>query len=343
MANNQNEISFLEFLPVSLFGSIMGLSGLAFSWEWAEKIWSLNKLPGEIIGASAIFFFIVLSIAYLLKLVKYPALVKAEFNNPVSVSFFGTITISLLLIPGIILPYSQNLAIAIWVIGALLMGLFAWMVLRKWLDHQQEPTNALPVWIIPIVGTLDVPIVGSRLPITGIHEICLVFFSIGIIFTVILLPVIFSRLMFQAPMPVAIQPTLLILVGPLALAFSGYLSLTGILDTTASIFYYADLFILLLFGSKIIQIATCCPFRVGWWAIGFPLVAITIASFRYAVNRHSSIYQIIPAILLTISTAVILFLLIQTFYKLFTNQLYLVNPVAEKETRVLEPGVKATA
>jgi tellurite resistance protein len=338
MSNDQPKISFLEFFPVSLFGSIMGLTGLSFAWELAEKTWQLNKLTGTVIGFIAVFFFIVLTITYLLKFFKYPTIVKAEFNNPVSVSFFGTFIISLLLIPGVILPYSQELAIAIWTVGAALMFLFAWFVLRKWLDNQQEPTNALPVWIIPIVGTLDVPIVGSKLPITGIHEICMVYFAIGIVFTIILLPIIISRLLFQAPLPPAIQPTLLIVVAPLALAFSGYLILTGTLDLTASIFYYADLFLLLLFGSKIIQIANCCPFRVGWWGISFPLVAITIASFRYALIRHSAFYQIIPAILLTISTAIILFLLIQTFYKLFTNELYLVNPAAEKATRGLEPA-----
>ncbi|MEP6949379.1 MAG: SLAC1 anion channel family protein [Ginsengibacter sp.] len=329
--------SFLEFLPVSLFGSILGLTGLSYSLELAEKKWGFSLMLSSIIGGMSILFFLILFILYLVKIWKYPSLVKAEFKHPVSVSFFGIFIICLLLLPGIILPYSIYLAAGTWAIGAVIMFLFAWFVLRKWLDQQQEPGNAMPAWIIPVVGTLDVPIVGHRLPITGIKEICLLFFGIGILFSVILLVIIFSRLLFQPPLPEALKPTLMILIGPLALAFSGYESLSGSQDIIASILYYSDLFLLLLFGSKIFLLPKCCPFRVSWWAVSFPLVACTIASFRYSANKQSIVYQFIPTILLIISTCTIAYLLVQTFYKIFTNKLFLSNPLSEKATRQLEP------
>lgn len=167
--------SFLQFLPVSLFGAIMGLTGLSFCWEWAERTWGFNPIIKMGIGWAAIFFFILLTATYLFKMLKYPSLVKVEFQHPVSVSFFATFIISLLLIPGVILPYNENLAVVIWITGTAAMLLFAWIILRKWLDNKQDQANALPAWILPVVGTLDVPIVGYRLPIAGIQEICLFF------------------------------------------------------------------------------------------------------------------------------------------------------------------------
>ncbi|MEO7489197.1 MAG: SLAC1 anion channel family protein, partial [Ferruginibacter sp.] len=294
----------------------------------------------NIFGVIAIVFFLLLTFAYLFKLWKYPLAVKAEFNHPVSISFFGTFIISLLLLPGFIYPYFSKVAILVWIVGAVLMFVFAWVVLRKWFGQQQDPANALPAWIIPVVGTLDVPIVGSQFPIPGIHEICLAFFGIGIVFTIILVTLILSRLLFHPPLPEAVQPTLLILIGPFALACSSYELLTGVQDMTASIFYYFGLFLLLLFGTKVLLISKCCPFRVTWWAVSFPLVAITIASFRYASHKQSFAFQIIPALLLIVSTATILFLLIQTFYRLFSKKLFLLNPVSEKATQIMFPITK---
>ncbi len=335
MTDTTHEPSFLEFLPVSFFGAIMGLTGLAFSWGWAEKLWSFPPVIKNIVGGIAIVSFVCLTIAYVIKWIKFPELVKKEIQHPVSVSFFATFIISLLLIPGILLPYNVNAAVIIWSAGAVMMFIFSWFVLRKWLDHQQEPGSAVPAWIIPIVGTLDVPIVGYRLPIPGIHEICLVFFGIGLVFSIILMTVIISRLFFQPQLPEALQPTLLILIGPFALAFSGYESLTGFQDIIASVFFYFDFFLLLILGSKIFLLAVCCPFRVTWWAVSFPLVAFTIAAFRYASYKHAVIFQVVPGVMLATSTAVILYLLIQTIYKIVTGTFILKAPGAEKETQLV--------
>lgn len=313
---NDVRIPLLEFLPVSIFGAVMGLSGLSFAWRLANNLWHLNFKIGEFIGGLAILLFLILSVAFIVKFKQHPSVLTKELNHPVFVSFFATVIISLLLIPGILLPYLPRLATVIWIVGAFSMLLFAWYVLRKWIDNQQPPENALPVWILPIVGTLDVPIVGIHLPIYGIHEICTVFFGIGLVFAVILLVIIVSRLMFQSPLPPAMQPTLLILTGPFALAFSGYESLTGNQDFFASIIFYFNLFLFALLASKIMMLPKTCPFFVSWWSVSFPLAAITISTLHYAEHRAEMIHQLIAGVFLFIATAVILFIGLQTIYRI---------------------------
>src|ERR1700676_528571 len=105
MLKIKNEPTFLEFLPVSLFGAIMGMTGLSFSWGWAEKVWGLPPWIKNMTGGVALVSFVVLTITYLVKWMKYPELIKMEFQHPVSVSFFATFIISLLLVPGILLPF----------------------------------------------------------------------------------------------------------------------------------------------------------------------------------------------------------------------------------------------
>jgi tellurite resistance protein len=337
MSGQNDQPSFLQFLPVSLFGSVIAITGLSFSWGRAEEIFNTANWIKPAFGMLAGMVFILLTICYLLKWIRYPAIVRKEFDHPVSVSFFGAFIISLLLLPGLFLAYYPKLATAMWCVGALLMFGFAWIVLRKWFDHQQDPGNAMPAWIIPVVGTLDVPIVGYRLPVAGIHEICLFFFGVGLIFSIILMTIIISRLLFQSPLPDALQPTILILIGPFALAFSGYESLTGSQDMVASIFFYFDLFLLFILGSKIVLLPNCCPFRVSWWAVGFPLAAMTIAAFRYQAHKQHVLFKIIPGTLLAISTVTILYLIFQSLYRLITHQFLLPKPENEKATQILEP------
>ncbi|MHC0442800.1 SLAC1 anion channel family protein [Flavobacterium sp. 3-210] len=333
---NLKKISFLEFLPVSFFGGVMGLCGLCFSWRLASKMWDLPSWISEIIGAMAVMAFIILTILYLLKLNRYPDIVKQEFFHPVSVSLFGTFIISLLLLPGIILPYNVPIAVALWSIGTLLMLYFSLMVLRKLIDNQQDAANGLPVWIIPVVGTLDVPIIGLKLPVEAFHEVCGFFFGVGIIFSIILITIIISRLIFQPQLSKETQPTLLILVGPFALAFSGYLGLNNVLDITAKVFFYFDLFIFALLFSKILLLPNCCPFRVSWWSVSFPLVAITIASLNFAKIINQSAFEIIAVALLTISSIIISYLFIQTMSRIIKGDFLLHNVSAEKATSILQ-------
>jgi len=340
MTATKPQPSFLEFLPTSIFGAVMGMTGLSFCWGWAERTWGAPSWIKDLLGGIAILLFVLLIIAYLMKWRKYPDLVRTEFNHPVSVSFFATIIISLLLLPGILFTYSKPLATAIWATGTVLMAAFSWFVFRRWLGHQQEPANALPAWLLPIVGTLDIPVVGARLAFPGVREINLLFFAIGLAFAVILMTIIIYRLLFFPPLPEAIQPSLMILVGPFALATSAYDSFTGAHDIMLSVFFYFDLALLALLGSKIVLLPVCCPFRVGWWGVSFPLVAFTIAAFRYSAQVPSRLFQLVPGALLVLSTGVILYLLVQSLYKLFTHQLFLPNPAAEKATRMLEPASK---
>ena len=209
------------------------------------------------------------------------------------------------------------------------------MAMRKWLDSRQDPGNALPAWVLPVAGTLNVPVVGVHLPIRGVSEICLFFYGIGILFAIILTTIIISRLFFQPAMPASVQPTLLILVATFALAFSDHVGFTGRQDIFASILFYFALFLLLLFGSKIFLLPKCCPFRVSWWSVSFPLTAITVAAFHYAEFNDAWVFKTIAGMLVTISTFVILYLLIQTFSKVIKGDLFLADAAAEKATEKL--------
>lgn len=312
---NKQQISFIEFIPVSLFGSVMGLCALCFAWRRAALYWNFTELPALTIGFLAIAAFIAVGSCYALKWIKYPKEAIAEFKNPATVCFFATLCICLLLLPGVFLSYLPLLATIMWCVGAVLMFFFAWYIFRSWVDHRQDPAQAMPFWVMPIVGLLDLPVVGHQLNLPGIREISVIAFGIGSLSAVILITIILSRLFFQPAMPSAIQPSLLILTAPMALAFTVYHQLSGNFDILSSVFFYFNMFLLLVLGSKISLILYACPFKVSWWSVSFPLSAITICALTYAEFRTDWLHQVLAGSLLTLVTLIIFFLLFITIYR----------------------------
>jgi tellurite resistance protein len=65
----------------------------------------------------------------------------------------------------------------------------------------------------------DVPLALPSLGLPPIHGVMVLGLAVGLFFTVPLFTLIFSRLVFEPPMPGPLQPTLMILAAPFAVGF----------------------------------------------------------------------------------------------------------------------------
>lgn len=75
------------------------------------------------------------------------------------------------------------------------------------------------------------------MPIAGVQhgfsELSWFFFSIGVVFWLVLLTIIFNRMFFHQPLPGKLLPTLFILIAPPGAGFVSWLQLNGELDAFA--------------------------------------------------------------------------------------------------------------
>ena len=198
----------LDYLPVGLFGSVMGLTGLSVAWRLAHARygapdWAANT--GAVAAAGA---FVLMTCAYLVKLATAPRAVLAEFRHPIAGNLFGTILISLLLLPIPLAPHSLAVARASWIVGAVGMVLFAWFVVSRWMSDRQQVAHATPAWIIPVVGLLDVPLALPTLGLPPMPSLMIFALAVGLFLAVPLFTLIFSRLLFEPPLPDALKPSL---------------------------------------------------------------------------------------------------------------------------------------
>jgi tellurite resistance protein len=217
--------------------------------------------------------------------------------------------------------YNAMLAQAMWYAGMLAMIGLAWLILNRWMTHKQQVEHASPAWLIPVVGMLDVPIAQTTLGLNTWHSVMLFAFSIGIFFAIPLFTLVFSRLVFAEPMPDPMRPSLLVLVAPFSVGLLAYVEVMSQVDTFAEVLYSIMLFMLAVLFTQIRNINKACPFKLSWWAVGFPLSASANAALRYAEYSQNNVTEGIAIILLAVATIAIIDLLIRTTAGLLRGEL----------------------
>lgn len=303
------EFSRLAHFPVTFFAVLMGLFGLALALHAAAESFAMAALAARAVLWLGLACFLAVAAVYLLKLVRHPEAVIAEWHHPVRLAFFPTITISLLLMATAIHGYRPDLALPIWLVGVAGQGVLTVAVISGWISHRAfEVGHLTPAWFIPAVGNVIVPLAGVSL---GWVEISWLFFSAGMIFWLVLLVLVFNRLIFHAPIPARLFPTLVILIAPPAVAFVSYVRLVGGVDPFAHILLsaaYVFTILVLVQVPKLMRL----PFALSWWALSFPLAALTVASFVYGRAQASDAHLLIGLVVLLVLSGVVLGLLWRT-------------------------------
>ena len=299
----------LAHFPVSLFSTVMGLTGLAIAWQKAHLAFGASPAVWIGIAMLASAVFVSLVGLYAVKLVRFPDAVRGEWRHPVRVSFFPTISISLMLLAAVWGETAPSVSFVLWVAGALLQLLFTLSILSSWMFHTHyDIKHANPAWFIPVVGNLFVPIGGARF---ASPELGWFFFSIGFVFWLVLMIIVFYRVFFHEPVPPRLQPTLFILLAPPAVGFVAYGVLVPELDSVARVLYYFALFLALLLGVNAPRFVRG-GFFISSWAYSFPLAAITIASFSMAQRSGLPFFLSLAGALLALATTVIGLLVVKT-------------------------------
>lgn len=272
--------SHLQHFPISFFAAVMGLAGLSIATHRVEAMWRLDGRASLAVAAVAALVFVVVATFYLVKAARYPDAVAAEWKHPVRLSFFATVSISLILLSLPILSVMPSVAFPLWIAGSALHLYATLVIVSAWIGHRSFETLHLnPAWFIPAVGNILVPLPGVAF---GFVEISWFFFAIGLMFWIVLMTLVFNRLIFHHPLPERLLPTLMILVAPPAVAFLSYLRLTGgTLDPFARVLFYTAVILFLVVVAQLRQLMRL-PFALSWWAYSFPIAALTTATAVYA-------------------------------------------------------------
>ncbi|WP_292286007.1 SLAC1 anion channel family protein [Marivita sp.] len=295
----------LEHFPISVFGITMGLFGLALALRSGGFY-----LPGTVAGYAGLFVLAALGGIFALKAVRHPASVAAEWAHPVRLAFFPAVSISLLLLATFLREGSPGIAGPLWIIGAGAQAILTLAVINAWISHRAfGPGQLSPAWFIPAVGNVIVPLAGVPL---GYVELSWYFFAVGLLFWIVLLTLIFNRLIFHDPLPGKLRPTLVILVAPPSVAYLSWMVLNGgEVDAAARVLLNIGYFFAALVALQVPALVRL-PFALSFWALSFPLAALTTASFHHATLTGSGFYHGLGLALLGVLILTIAGLIVRT-------------------------------
>ena len=308
----------IKYFPVSFFSVILGMAGFVVAYQKVEQIFKVPIHLSLYILTLTVILFVIISILYLIKIIRFKDEVKNEFNHPVKLSFFPTFSISLLLLSIAFLSVNMLISKYLWTAGTIIHFIFTIKIISIWIQHTKfEITHMNPAWFIPAVGNMLVPISGIA---HFSSEISWFFYSTGLFFWIILLVIFFNRIIFHNPLPAKLLPTLFILIAPPAIGFISFVKLTGEVGEFAKILYYFALFLTILLFVQI-KMFSKIKYYLSWWAYSFPVAAITIASILMFDETSINMFKYISLVLFGILNLVIILLFTKTIISISKKEI----------------------
>ena len=292
----------LAQVPVTLFTVVMGLCGFTLALRAGETALGLPHPVSAAAHLVTMAVFAVVALTYLAKALRHPGSVAGEWNHPVSLAFFPAISIALLLFSVVMMGPAPGIAHGLFLLALPVQLVLTLAVISGWIGHRSfEHGHLTPAWFIPSVGNVIVAVAGMPL---GYVEVSWFFASAGLILWVVLLALVMNRLIFHDPLPARLQPTLVILIAPPAVGYLAWVELVGDVDAFARVLLNVSYFFFLIVAVQAPRLAAL-PFSLSFWALSFPLAAVTLASFSHAAALGSAGHRMIGLGLLALLVLVI--------------------------------------
>ncbi|MFD4411651.1 TDT family transporter [Streptomyces sp. NPDC058476] len=247
---------------------------------------------------------------------------RAHLLDPAMAPFYGCLAMAFLAVGGATLVVGQDwigtgaavvLDAVLFTVGTVL-GLVGAMAVPYLMVVRQriEPGQASPVWILPLVapmvsaalGPLLVPHLPPGQPQETLLLACVAMFGLSLLATFLMLPMVFARLITTGPLPLALTPTLFLVLGPLGQSTTAVGKFADFAPGVLSAPYSQGFGMLaVLYGVPVMGFALLwlglatamvlrarrrgMGFAMTWWAFTFPVG--TCVTGAEALARHTGV------------------------------------------------------
>ncbi|MEU0373715.1 TDT family transporter [Streptomyces sp. NPDC006283] len=247
---------------------------------------------------------------------------RAHLLDPAVAPFYGCLSMALLAVGVATLTVGRTvigegpaLTAAFVLYGAgTAVGLVAAVVVPYLMvvRHRITPGSASPVWLLPVVAPMVSaafgPLLVPYLPPGQWRESLLLasyaMFGLSLLATLLILPVVFTRLVHHGPLPLALTPVLFLVLGPLGQSTTAVNKLAdaapGAIDApyvtglgALAVVYgvpvmgFALLWLALAAAMVLRAARRGMPFTMGWWAFTFPVG--TCVTGAESLARHTGL------------------------------------------------------
>ncbi|MEG8278535.1 TDT family transporter [Streptomyces sp. AHA2] len=247
---------------------------------------------------------------------------RAHLLDPATAPFYGCLAMALLAVGAGALSVGRDLVglraavaldAALFTAGTVL-GVAAAVAVPYLMAvrHRAEAGQATPVWLLPLVAPMVSAAVGPHLvphlpagqPRQTLLLVCLALFGLSLLATLLMLPLVFARLLTGGPLPLALTPTLFLVLGPLGQSTTAVGAFADVAPGVVPEPYSQGFGVLaVLYGVPVMGFAllwSCLaaahvrrarrqgmPFSMTWWSFTFPVG--TCVTGAEALGRHTGL------------------------------------------------------
>ncbi|MEV5883345.1 TDT family transporter [Streptomyces sp. NPDC052020] len=285
------------------------------------------RLPGlrtacTVVWALALLLLTVLLLARVLHWRHHRDQARAHLLDPATAPFYGCLAMALLSVGGGALTVGQDwigtraalaLDTVLFVSGTAL-GLVTAVAVPYLMAvrHRVEPGQASAVWLLPLIppmvsaatGPLLVPHLPAGQPRQTLLFACFALFGLSLLATLVMLPLVFARLLTAGPLPLALTPTLFLVLGPLGQSTTAAGKFADVAPGVLPAPYHDGFAVLsVLYGVPVMGFALLwlglatahvvrarrhgMRFTMTWWSFVFPLG--TCVTGTEALGRHTGL------------------------------------------------------
>ncbi|QSY48262.1 MULTISPECIES: TDT family transporter [Streptomyces] len=253
---------------------------------------------------------------------RHPDQARRHLGDPAVAPFYGCLAMAVLAVGGSTLSVGSGVvgeraAVAadavLWVagtgIGLAAAAAIPYLMVTR---HRIAPGDASPVWLLPVVAPMVSAALGPalvpHLPAGQWREAmllgCYALFGASLLATLVILPAVVARLIHHGPLPLALTPTLFLVLGPLgqsttavgnladvapgavaapyADALAGFAVLYGV-----PVMGFALLWLVLAAAMTLRAVRGGMGFAMTWWAFTFPVG--TCVTGAAGLARHTGL------------------------------------------------------
>ena len=287
-------MKFIKKLPIPVSGLILAILSLGNL---------LQGFPRIVCGAVGVIFIILL----ILKLIKYPDIVKKDLSNPIILCNSGTFSMSLMLLSTYINLFSSDLALGVWILGICLhILLIIWFTYRNIICEFDINVVYPSYWIVFVGITMG----AITAHVHGLNDIGFIFFLSGFISMIITLPLVIYRYIKYPNKLDQNKPLICIFTAVMSILIVGYTNSLNSISYEFLMGLYSVAFIFFIFAFyKVIEYRNL-DFYPSYSAFTFPFVITAIASkevFAFNQNFFLNIVIQIQTILAIVLVIYVLF------------------------------------
>ncbi|MFI6014379.1 TDT family transporter [Streptomyces sp. NPDC051243] len=315
-------VTAVRHLGPNWYASVMGTAAVATAGAALPlRLPGLRTTCAAVWGLSLVLLVILLA-ARALHWTHHRDQARAHLLDPATAPFYGCLAMALLAVGGGAVTVGRDwigtgaaVALDAVLFGAgTVVGLAAAVAVPYLMAvrHRIEPSQATPVWLLPLVapmvsaalGPLLVPYLPPGQARETLLLACFAMFGLSLLATLLMLPLVFARIVAGGPLPLALTPTLFLVLGPLGQSTTAVGSFADVAPGVVPAPYSGGFgvlavlygvpvmgFALLWFGLATAHVLRArrrgMGFALTWWAFTFPVG--TCVTGAAALARHTGL------------------------------------------------------